>query len=310
MIRQAAFIADNRPLKGALHCHTTRSDGKGDPGEVMRMHKEHGYDFIALTDHRFYNYANFAPETGLTVIPGMEMDGNIQPSNGGVHCFHTVSIGPSVDDGNGFAQDQRFESARPADQYAYQSTVDMLRAANNMVIYCHPEWSNTPSHEFWDLKGCFAMELWNSGCVIEDDQDTDNGWVWDQVLLHGNRMWGVAADDGHAMYQHCNGWVMVNAKNDINSILRALRDGAFYASAGPEIRDFRIEDGRAIVECSPACRVTLRNGIRPVHVAESEPGETITTAAFDLKDNYPFIRAVVTDQEGRKAWTNPIFLRG
>ena len=29
---------------------------------------------MALTDHRVYNYTNFAPDAGVTLIPGMEMD--------------------------------------------------------------------------------------------------------------------------------------------------------------------------------------------------------------------------------------------
>ena len=54
MIRQAAFIDDNKTLKGGLHCHTTRSDGSCTPEEVMRLHRENGYDFLALTDHKIY----------------------------------------------------------------------------------------------------------------------------------------------------------------------------------------------------------------------------------------------------------------
>lgn len=34
--RQAAFINPGKMLKGALHCHTTRSDGAGTPEEVIR----------------------------------------------------------------------------------------------------------------------------------------------------------------------------------------------------------------------------------------------------------------------------------
>ena len=36
MIRQAAFTGKMPLLKGALHCHTTRSDGKGTPEETLR----------------------------------------------------------------------------------------------------------------------------------------------------------------------------------------------------------------------------------------------------------------------------------
>ena len=35
MLRQSAFTGDRPLLKGALHCHTTRSDGKGTPEEVQ-----------------------------------------------------------------------------------------------------------------------------------------------------------------------------------------------------------------------------------------------------------------------------------
>ena len=44
---------DTRGLKGALHCHTTKSDGKLTPDEVLKVYRDLGFDFIALTDHDF-----------------------------------------------------------------------------------------------------------------------------------------------------------------------------------------------------------------------------------------------------------------
>ena len=73
MNRQTAFVGETHFLKGALHCHTTRSDGRGEPAEVIRYHQEHGYDFMALTDHRIYNYKNFS-DVPMIMVPGMEMD--------------------------------------------------------------------------------------------------------------------------------------------------------------------------------------------------------------------------------------------
>ena len=306
MLRQAAFIAKNKMLKGALHCHTTRSDGKGDPADVMRLHKENGYDFIAITDHRFYNFRSFAPETGLTVIPGMEMDCGLPGP--GIHCFHEVCIGPEKDKGNGYEQDQRFESARATCEEEFQPVLDEIHANGNLTIYCHPQWSNTPAHEFDGLRGNVAMEIWNSGCVIEDDIDYDNGFIWDELLQKGVKMWAVATDDGHAMNQHCKGWVMVNAKNDVGAILQALRDGAFYASTGPEIYDFRIENGRAVVECSEAEHITFYFGKRPGGMTRAAEGECVTHAERDIAPDMPYVRASVVDRQGRRAWTNPIFM--
>ena len=162
MKRQQAFAGKEKMLKGGLHCHTTRSDGAGDPADVIRLHHENGYDFLALTDHRYYNYENFAPEVPITIIPGMEFDNTFHDTMG-FRCFHTVCIGPSKEDGNGFDQDVRLKSGTATCQEEYQSYLDKIHAKNNLTIYCHPEWSSTPARYFDKLEGDFAMEIWNSG---------------------------------------------------------------------------------------------------------------------------------------------------
>ncbi len=306
MFRQQAFIEKNRMLKGGLHCHTTRSDGKMNPDDVVRLHKQNGYDFLAITDHRNYNFHQFAPETGVLIIPGMEMDAWV--GNGKNMCFHTVAIGPEKAEGNGYEQDQRLESARAKDQFEYQPVIDGLRANGNLVLYCHPEWSSTPARDFEEMNGLFGMEIWNSGCVIENEMDNDAAW-WDEVLVRGKRLWGVAVDDGHAPEHHCHGWVVVNAKKNTGDILKAIEDGAFYSSTGPEIYDFYVDDaGVAHVKCSPASSVRFVFGTR---WAELIHGEEMTETELKVPTDIavPYIRAEVKDVHGRKAWTQPIFLK-
>lgn len=96
--------AARRSSRAACTAHTTRSDGKGSPEEVIRLHKQNGYDFLALTDHRVYNYKNFAPDADIVIVPGMEMDRNIE-GFAGVHCFHTVCLGTKD---STYAQEQTF----------------------------------------------------------------------------------------------------------------------------------------------------------------------------------------------------------
>ena len=61
MKRQQAFIDHGKTfLKGGLHTHTTRSDGRLTPEETLRYAASQGYDFLALTDHQIYNFKNFA----------------------------------------------------------------------------------------------------------------------------------------------------------------------------------------------------------------------------------------------------------
>lgn len=246
MKRQEAFVNQKTMLKGGLHCHTTRSDGDGTPEEVIKLHKENGYDFLALTDHRFYNYKNFAEDVEMTIIPGMEFDNTFVRGNG-FRTFHTVFIGPD-DETNGYKQDEKLPSGDAVNQEGFQKYLDEAHEKNNLTIYCHPQWSSTPTRYFDKLKGNFAFEIWNSGCAIENDMDTDNGAYWDDLLGIGVKLFAVATDDGHAMYQHCKGWVMVNAENNVKDILSALEKGAFYSSCGPVIKDFYVEDGVAHIE--------------------------------------------------------------
>lgn len=305
MKQQQAFAGNEKMLKGGLHCHTTRSDGRGDPADVIRLHYRNGYDFLALTDHRYYNYTNFAPEVPITIIPGMEYDNTFERGKG-FRCFHTVCIGPAKEDGNGYDQDQRLESGTAKNQEEYQPYLDEIHANGNLTIYCHPEWSSTPARYFDKLEGNFAMEIWNSGCALSNDNDTDAAY-WDEILGQGKLIYGVATDDGHAMAHHCNGWVRVRAENNISAILEALKDGKFYSSCGPEIYNFYFDEGVAVVECSAACKVRLHSDMHPTRIVRSEDG-TLTRAEFNIGDGYQYIRAVVIDKDGKHAWTNPIFL--
>ncbi|MBE5892567.1 MAG: PHP domain-containing protein [Lachnospiraceae bacterium] len=310
MKQQQAFSGNEKMLKGALHCHTTRSDGRGTPEEVIRYHYQHGYDFLAITDHRNYNLKNFAPDVPITIIPGMEYDSHIEWKNG-FRCFHTVCVGPVT--GNGFKQDEQPESGKASNQEEYQPYLDDIHAKGNLTIYCHPEWSSTPARYFENQKGNFAMEIWNSGCALNCDMDTDAAY-WDEILGQGKVLYGVATDDGHAMEEHCNGWVMVRAENNVNAILEALKAGEFYSSCGPEIYNFYVEDGKAVVECSPVAKIRFHSDKNPTRIVRSADG-TMTRAEIDLADTwwassgeYKYVRATVIDKNGKYAWTNPIFL--
>lgn len=307
MKRQEAFINQKMMLKGALHCHTTRSDGDGEPDEVIRLHKENNYDFIALTDHRIYNYKNFAEDVEITIIPGMEFDNTFVRENG-FRTWHQVYIGPD-DETNGYSQDEKLPRGDAKTQEEFQKYLDEAHEKNNLTIYCHPQWSSTPTRYFDKLEGNFAFEIWNSGCAIEDDMDTDNGVYWDELLGMGKKLFAVATDDGHAMYQHCNGWVMVNAENNVKAILEALKNGAFYSSCGPEIKDFYVDDeGVAHIEASECEKIIFQCDKHPSKkfTAKDTP---LVKAELNLKDDYDYIRVTVEDKNGKKAWTNPIFMK-
>src|SRR5262249_32746042 len=62
--------------RGNLHTHTTRSDGDRPPRDVYMWYRDHGYSFLAVTDHN----ARSDPATlralerpGFVIIPGEEI---------------------------------------------------------------------------------------------------------------------------------------------------------------------------------------------------------------------------------------------
>ena len=302
MKKQQAFTEKRKMLKGGLHIHTTRSDGHNYPEETIQEYYEQGYDFLSLTDHRIYNYKNFRPDLPITVIPGMENDCAFRWLP-----YHTVCLGPVKEEGNGYEQDEKFDCLEIHDDEMCHAWLKEIHDRKNQTIYCHPEWSHTQAVIFENHTEHFAMEIWNSGSAISCNIDKDAPY-WDEILGQGKVIYGVAADDAHQKYKMGKGWVMVNAENDVNSILEALKNGAFYSSCGPEIYDFYIDGSTAVIECSPVTKIGLYCDMHLPQLKRSASGELVR-AEFQIP-GYDYVRVTVTDSEGNKAWTNPIFLDG
>src|SRR5689334_20176976 len=52
-------------FKGNLHTHTPNSDGASTPDEVVTWYREHGYQFLVLTDHNYLTSVD-----GLNAVHG------------------------------------------------------------------------------------------------------------------------------------------------------------------------------------------------------------------------------------------------
>jgi len=73
-----ADMAGRIPLRGDLHMHTRRSDGRESPTTVAANYRGHGYDFFTISDHRRYYPSLEAIEafgdlTDFTIVPGEEI---------------------------------------------------------------------------------------------------------------------------------------------------------------------------------------------------------------------------------------------
>lgn len=299
--RQAAFEKKGKFLKGNLHMHTTLSDGQGTPESTIRQYAQSGYDFLALTDHCKYNYINYAPEHDLLIIPGVELDRDLEGK--GRQIMHVVAVGP--EDNNGFEQDQRISFKHGGKAEECQDIFDTIAEANNLAIVAHPQLSGNSVEALKSLQGFSMIEVWNSGVAIQNGIDNNN-YHWDALLDVGRKVYGVASDDSHRVFENGHGFVMVNAEKNVNSIIEALKNGEFYASCGPEIYDFYIENGYACVHCSPVEQIILRN-FSAAHFMIR--GKDLTAGNIKLMESCTdYVRVEVVDDKGRRAWSQPIFL--
>lgn len=90
-------LAHLYPFVGDTHRHTTYSDGRQNPAVVCSNCRAHGYDFMAITDHRKYApsleamaFAESIP-TELVVCPGEEVQ--LTPANGKRNDIHIINFG-------------------------------------------------------------------------------------------------------------------------------------------------------------------------------------------------------------------------
>jgi hypothetical protein len=281
------FDAPGDWFKGNLHTHTTQSDGKATPAENMQWHADHGYHFVALTDHnRVTHAAQFLPPPLLT-LPGAE----INAQRGDVE-YHLVALG---------IRDMPIAHHSDA-----QATIDAVNAAGGLCFVAHPYWNDLMPDDLLALHGHIGFEIFNNGCWLEIDKGHALAH-WDAVLRRGQRSFGLATDDSHWKYPDCGGgWVMVRAPRlDVPSILAAIQQGQFYSTQGPAICDVRREGDQVTVRCSPARSIYLiGDSYHCPNAAQAWDGAPLTEATITLRAQQRYLRVEVVDMQGRSAWTN------
>lgn len=286
------FDSQGRWLKGSLHTHTTQSDGKRTPAQVMQWHAEHGYDFVALTDHdRVTDAHQFADLLPLVALSAAE----INARRGSVE-YHIVALGI-----------QHMPITPHSDP---QAVIDAVNAAGGLCILAHPYWLDHMPDDLLGLTGHAGIEIFNTGCWVEIQKG--HALVhWDAILRRGQRALGFAVDDSHwKQPDYGGGWVMVRAEQpDAASILEAIRHGHFYSTQGPEIFDVQLQGRQVTVRCSPARSIYVNGDSHYCpNAAQAWDGQPLTQATLTLHSQQRYLRVEVVDMQGRSAWTNAYFV--
>ncbi len=297
-----AFGRPGRFFKGNLHGHSTGSDGVKSPADACAAYREKGYDFTVLSDHFLDEFGfqitdtrPFRTETFTTII-GAELH---VPNTSRGELWHILAVGLP------------FDFAKPSDGETGPQLARRARKAGAFVALAHPHWYQLQLEDGRTLDAAHAVEVYNHTSQVHCDAG-DGLVMLDALLSAGQRRLAIAVDDSHWMDGDAfGGWVMVKAEaNTPEALLSALRNGAFYASQGPEIHDIRREGNDLVIACSPAKTIMLNGpGMRHAYAHAGTEGGHLNEARLDLT---PFLgswcRLAVADAEGRRAWSNPLWL--
>lgn len=286
------FDPNKKFYKGNLHTHTNNSDGRRSPEEAIACFREAGYDFLALTDH-WKRTCGEEMREGLLLLPGIELDYTLP-----AEVIHIVGIGVSEE----ILAEQARRSSGP------QHGIDAIRACGGRAILAHPAWSLNTPETIGALRNLTATEIYNtvSGMPWNGDR-ADSTCVLDVAATHGCLLRTVAADDCH-FYDgdQCQSYIMAQLDElSLAGVLKALDEGAYYATRGPRIHQVEVADGLITVTCSPIRQATFHSNV--VYTAgRSVVGEDMTQVTYQIKPGEHFVRIRLTDAEGRHAWVNPI----
>ncbi len=283
-------------VKLGLHIHTTLSDGHCTPEEAAQYYLEAGYDAVALTDHWIYHGEDEIE--GLHILPGIEYNVGGNDTRNGV--FHIVGIGMTSDPGvpADWVNMVKTSEAKAAE------IMKKIHLHNGIAVLAHPAWSlNTP--EMLSRIGDFdALEIYNtvSECGMSDRPYS--GLIADSLANLGRQVPLIAADDTH-YYQDdlCRAAIMVEATDmETQSLLRAIKAGKFYATQGPELHLTQLTPDKVKVICSPCSKIAFfsNNAWSQGRVIK---GENLVQAEYSRYGDEDFVRAEVTDAEGRMAWS-------
>ncbi len=295
------FDESKRFYKGNLHTHTTNTDGRCSPEEVVAIYAEHDYDFLALTDHwkRTVEEAYFAGK--MLVLPGIELDYTLPGQ-----VIHIVGINP----------DESILTTT-ARNNPPQHGINAIRRAGGRAILAHPAWSLNTPETIAALHGLTAAEIYNSVSGVPWNGDrADASSILDLAAVHGILLNTVAADDSHFYTgEQCASWIMLQTDElTPEGIVDALDKGAYYATRGPRFEQIEVTESEIRVRCSAVRNVVFHSELpySRFRCACGEDGALITEAVYPLdreNRNEYFVRAILIDENGKYAWANPIRVR-
>ena len=308
-VQGLAPAASDRWFKGNLHTHTLNSDGDSTPEEVVRWYREHGYDFLVLTDHNF-----------LTGVDGLNA---LQGAAGKFLVVKGEEVTSAVDRKpihvNGLDPRRMVDPPQATTVVGMvQGMVDAIRAADGIPSINHPNFGWAISaEELASVQRTRLFEVYNGHPRVNN---AGGGGVpgledaWDRVLTSGKLIYGIAVDDAHHFKRPWDptavspghGWVYVQAGAlEARALVSALEQGRFYSSTGVELQTLEASASalQVTVKATPYSKYRIQFIGQSGRVLR-EVAEPVANYTFAGDERY--VRAKVLESNGAVAWTQPV----
>ncbi|UCF19288.1 MAG: PHP domain-containing protein [Gemmatimonadota bacterium] len=306
---EATSTAGMHWFKGNTHTHTLNSDGDSPPEYVARWYKEHGYDFLVLSDHNVLTdpgALGHLVDSTFIMIPGEEVTSSFQQRP--VHV-NGLNLSSAVEPQVGLTL-----------VATIQQNVDAVRAVDGVPHINHPNYRWALGAEaLAQVERYRLLEIFNGHPEVNNQGGGDSPGmeeVWDILLTSGMRVFAIAVDDAHHFQGEFGpdrvnpgrGWVVVKTRAlDAGEIMRSLESGLFYASTGVELEDI------VVTATALEVRIKQRGDFRYTTTFIGAGGRILKRsgaiqAVYELDGPVQYVRARVTDSRGAVAWTQPVFV--
>jgi len=301
-----------RWYKGNTHTHTLNSDGDSSADDVARWYREHGYNFLVITDHNYLTNVDglnavYGAKEQFLVIKGVEVSDRF-----GLKSIHLNSLNPK-----NVVLPQKGMSVPDT----IQNNVDAIRNDSGIPHINHPnfKWAIT-ADDLKKIKNCSLFELFSGHPGINNYGGgglPSVEEIWDEVLSSGKLFYGLAVDDAHTFKEPWNkeaarpgqAWIMVRSDclTPI-SIVKAIEQGDFYASTGVEIKEFQAKKEGLSITIKESGTVKFHTQFIGKNGRVFKE-DFSNSATYRFKGDEVYIRAKIMDSNGRIAWTQPVMVK-
>jgi hypothetical protein len=319
--------------RGDFHLHTNFSDGHYSPDDLVALCKDHGLDFIAITDHNtIAAFPEFSKDPNFLVIPGIEVSFN----EGHWNVFGMEGMQDWLE---GIAGDEMvlplIKTGRTTSEIMAQVAREGLLNSINHPLLKPWEWQDGATK----LELLDSLEIWNDPLWPDNERDNPRAVaMWTDWLNAGYRITAIGGSDFHFLprdqdpypgeYPGLPVTYVYAPQLSSAAILEGLRQRRVYVSMGPQVSfqahvngkefdigadlgqmDSQVEFTATIIPDAQAKTAQLvKNGEIVTQMSIESSPSSFQFSDLANSDQSTWMRLEVLDQQGKTITiTNPIF---